>query len=71
MTRPFHLRDHFLPDYRAASRGDYLPTGIYLIYVHSFGFGRCSSPLSPTLLHIRQHGGGGGGGGGGGVPPQG
>lgn len=36
VTQPFHLPDDFLPDYRAGSRGDYLPTGIYLIYVHRF-----------------------------------
>lgn len=48
VTRPFHLRGRFSPDYRAGSRGDYLPTGIYLIYVHSFCFSGRQSPLSQT-----------------------
>lgn len=52
VTQPFHLRGHFLADYRAGSRGDYLPTGIYLIYVRSFCFCRRQAPLSQTLLHI-------------------
>lgn len=49
VTRPFHLHGHFLPDYRAGSRGDYLPTGIDSIYVHSFCFRQ--PPWSQTLLH--------------------
>lgn len=37
VTRPFSTPwRFFLPDYRAGTRGDYLPTGRHLIYVHRF-----------------------------------
>lgn len=52
VTRPLHLPDDFLPDYRAGSRGDYLPTGTHLIYVHRFVLVKCKSPLSRMLVHI-------------------
>lgn len=45
VTLPLHLPDYFLPDYRAGSRGDYLPTGIHLKYVCVGLFCQCKSPI--------------------------
>lgn len=52
VTLPLHLPDYFLPDYRAGSRGDYLPTATHLLYVCVGLFCQCKPPLSQLLLHI-------------------